>query len=117
MHYIYALVMLAGLIILLPGMVGLARTWWTVALVIQVWHHLEHLLLLGQAVAMHPLFGAAVPTSFAQLLFPRVELHLFYNVVVTVPMLIAMYFHRYPTRAEARQPTCCCARLRPSLAA
>jgi hypothetical protein len=31
-------------------------------------------------------------------------------------MLIAMYFHRYPTRAEARQATCCCARLRPSLA-
>jgi hypothetical protein len=117
MHYGYALVMLAGLIILLPGMVGLARTWWMVALVIQVWHHFEHLLLLGQAFTMQPLFGAAVPTSIAQLFFPRVELHLFYNVVVTVPMLIAMYFHRYPTRAEARQAACNCARLSPSLAA
>ena len=116
MHYLYALVMMAGLVILLPGMVGLARTWWIVALLIQAWHHLEHLLLLGQAVTMQPLFGAAVPTSLAQLLVPRVELHLIYNVVVTVPMLIAMYFHRYPTRREARKATCCCARLRPSLA-
>jgi hypothetical protein len=117
MHYGYALVMLAGLLLLLPGMAGQARTWWTIALAIQVWHHFEHLLLLGQAVAMQPLFGAAVPTSIAQLFFPRVELHLFYNVIVTVPMLVAMYWHRYPTRREARLVTCCCARLRPRLAA
>jgi len=112
LHYAYAVVMLIGLLLLRPGMVGQARTWWTIALAIQVWHHFEHLLLLGQAVAMHPLFGAQVPTSIAQLFFPRVELHLFYNVIVTVPMLVAMYHHRYPSRREARLGSCCCARLR-----
>lgn len=117
MHYGYALVMLGGLLLLLPGTAGQARTWWTIALAIQVWHHFEHLLLLGQAFAMHPLFGATVPTSIAQVFFPRVELHLFYNVIVTVPMLVAMYWHRYPTRHEASLATCCCARLRPRLAA
>jgi hypothetical protein len=111
MHYAYALIMLAGLIVLLPGMFGLASVWWRVALAIQTWHHLEHALLLGQVLTMHPLFGAAVPTSLAQLLFPRVELHLFYNVVVTVPMLIAMYFHRYPSTSEVSAATCRCARL------
>ncbi|MDX1611967.1 MAG: hypothetical protein R3185_06325, partial [Candidatus Thermoplasmatota archaeon] len=46
MHYGYALVMLAGLILLRPGMTGRARFWWDVSLWIQVWHHFEHLLLL-----------------------------------------------------------------------
>src|SRR5262249_9073028 len=46
LHYGYALVMLIGLFLLRPGFVGRARTWWTVALVIQFWHHVEHLLLL-----------------------------------------------------------------------
>jgi len=116
LHYAYALVMLIGLLILLPGMTGQARTWWTIALGIQVWHHIEHLLLLVQAVTMHPLFGAAAPTSVAQIFFPRVELHLFYNVIVTVPMIIAMYHHRYPSRREARLTSCSCVRLRPSFA-
>ena len=39
----------------------------------------------------YPLFGAKVPTSILQLVFPRVELHLFYNVVVFIPMVIAMW--------------------------
>jgi hypothetical protein len=116
MHYLYALVMLLGLIALRPGTFGLARTWWSIALAIQVWHHFEHALLLGQALAMYPLFGATVPTSVAQIVLPRVELHLLYNVVVTVPMVVAMYAHMYPTRREARLATCRCARLSPSRA-
>jgi len=42
LHYGYALVMLVGIWMLRPGFVGTARKWWTVALVIQFWHHIEH---------------------------------------------------------------------------
>ena len=56
-----------------------------------------------------PFFGQAVPTSIAQLVAPRVELHLFYNTVVFVPMVIAMYFHMFPPLAGARQQQCTCA--------
>ncbi|KOV86367.1 hypothetical protein ADL03_09365 [Nocardia sp. NRRL S-836] len=94
LHYGYALVMLAGLVLLRPGMTGRARTWWTVALWIQVWHHFEHLLLLLQALTGHHLAGRPVPTSLVQLLVPRVELHLFYNAVVFVPMVVAVVLRR-----------------------
>jgi len=105
LHYAYALVMLIGLVLLRPGFTGSARTWWTAALVIQIWHHVEHLLLLGQALTHHPLFGATQPTSIIQLLAPRVELHLFYNAVVFAPMVAAIflqYFARGPVGRAAR---------------
>ena len=90
LHYAYAIVMLAGLIYLRPMFQGRARDWWTAAIVIQIWHHFEHLLLFGQAVFGHTLFGAAKPTSIVQLVAPRVELHLFYNAIVTIPMAVAI---------------------------
>src|SRR5262245_58099540 len=49
MHYLYAIVMLAGIWVLRTGFVGRSRAWWMVAFWIQVWHHFEHALLLGQA--------------------------------------------------------------------
>jgi hypothetical protein len=109
LHYGYALVMLAGLILLRPGFVGEARVWWNVALGIQVWHHCEHLLLLIQAQSDTHLFGRAVPTSILQLAFPRVELHLVYNAAVFVPMVMAMYLHRHPRQAEQAAMSCTCA--------
>ncbi len=42
LHYGYALLMLAGIWMLRKGFTGLSRKWWTVALVIQFWHHIEH---------------------------------------------------------------------------
>src|SRR5258706_5514934 len=93
LHYGYAIVMLIALFALRPGFTGRARTWWTIALVIQFWHHIEHLLLLIQAQSGHDLFGKKVPTSVMQLFFPRVELHLFYNSIVFIPMIIAVYYH------------------------
>lgn len=93
LHYGYALIMLAGLILLRPGFSGRARTWWSVALGIQVWHHLEHLLLLIQALTGWRLAGRPVPTSIVQLVVPRVELHLFYNALVFAPMVVAMVMH------------------------
>ncbi|MEU8328847.1 hypothetical protein [Micromonospora sp. NPDC048839] len=109
LHYGYAIVMLIGLFALRPGFVGRARTWWTVALVIQFWHHIEHLLLLLQVQMGFLLPGATAPTSLVQLVVPRVELHLFYNSIVFLPMLVAMYLHLRPNDSELRQMECSCA--------
>jgi len=102
MHYGYAIVMLVGLIYLRRHFEGPARTWWNIAIGLQIWHHLEHLLLIGQATFAHPLFGAAKPTSIVQLVIPRVELHLFYNAVVFTPMVIAMYLRWRQSRPRGR---------------
>jgi len=109
LHYGYAVVMLIGLWILRSGFVGRSRTWWTIALCIQFWHHIEHALLQGQVLFHHNLFGAPVPTSILQLWIPRVELHLFYNSVVFLPMVVAMYFHLFPTAEERPHQKCSCA--------
>lgn len=91
LHFSYALLMMIGLV-LLRGEFSMpnASQWWTLTTVIQGWHLVEHSLLQFQALT-HPFFDRAVPTSIVQLWFPRVELHLFYNTVVTIPMAVAMY--------------------------
>ncbi|MFG1803794.1 hypothetical protein ACGFI4_26990 [Micromonospora carbonacea] len=108
LHYGYAIVMLVFLFALRRGFVGRARTWWTVALAIQFWHHIEHFLLLWQVQSGTMFFGQKVPTSILQLVLPRVELHLFYNSVVFIPMVIAMYLHLRPNRHEQELMTCSC---------
>lgn len=109
LHYGYALVMLVGLWLLRSGFHGRNRMWWTVALVIQFWHHIEHLLLFMQAATGTNWFGGSVPTSILQVVIPRVELHLFYNSVVFIPMMIAMYIHLRPNQQELAAATCSCA--------
>jgi len=109
LHYGYAVIMLAGIWMLLPGFVGRSRTWWLAALVIQFWHHIEHALLQGQVIAGRTIFGAPQPTSILQLWFPRLELHLFYNTVVFIPMVVAMYYHLFPSAADAQGMQCRCA--------
>jgi hypothetical protein len=109
MHYFYAIVMLVGIWVLRKGFTGTARTWWTVALVIQFWHHIEHLLLITQATMHHNFWNSPVPVSVLQLVFPRVELHLFYNTIVFVPMVIGMYYHMFPPADERAQAACNCA--------
>ncbi|WP_283136109.1 hypothetical protein [Rhizohabitans arisaemae] len=109
MHYGYALIMLVGLLLLRPGFTGRARTWWNVSLGIQVWHHLEHLILLVQALAGANLLGRPAPTSIIQLIVPRVELHLFYNALVFAPMVVAMLLHRRPRESERTAARCTCA--------
>ena len=113
LHYGFALLMLVGLFLLRPGFAGRARTWWTVSLVLQFWHHIEHLLLLLQAQTGRHLFGSPVTTSLLQVVIPRVDLHLFYNSVVFVPMLVAMYYHLRPNATEVAAVTCRCARPAP----
>jgi hypothetical protein len=112
MHYMYALVMLIGLFLLRPGFVGRAKVWWTIALVIQFWHHFEHLLLLIQAQTGHYFWGRSVPTSILQLVYPRVQLHLFYNSIVFIPMVIGMYYHLRPSPREEAAMACGCAEQR-----
>jgi hypothetical protein len=110
LHYAYALVMLAGLWAFRAGFTGrLDRAWWTAALWIQFWHHIEHAILQAQALLGANLMGRPVPTSLVQLWVPRVELHLFYNTIVFVPMVIAMYYHMFPAAEEAHGQRCSCA--------
>jgi hypothetical protein len=110
LHYGYAIVMLLGLWLLRRGFTGRSRVWWMVAFGIQFWHHIEHLLLLIQAQTGSYLFGKPVPTSILQAVFPRVELHLFYNTVVFLPMVVAVILHLRPSAEELHQPVCSCNR-------
>jgi hypothetical protein len=112
LHYGYALVMLIGIWMLRKGFTGTSRKWWTVALVIQFWHHIEHLVLQWQALTHHYWLGSPVPVSFLQMLFPksRVEIHLFYNTIVFIPMMMGMYYHMFPPGQEERAMCMCAVR-------
>jgi hypothetical protein len=107
LHYGYALVMLIGLWMFRTGFTGRSHTWWMVAFWIQVWHHFEHFLLITQATMHHNFWHKPVPFSILQLVFPRVELHLFYNTIVFIPMVVAMYMHMFPAEGESN-PRCTC---------
>jgi hypothetical protein len=110
LHYVYALVMLIGFWFLRSGFTGvLDRRWWTIALGIQFFHHFEHALLQIQAITGHYFFGRPVPTSLIQYWVPRVELHMFYNTIVFIPMVIAMYYHLFPPAQEIVPQHCTCA--------
>lgn len=109
LHYGYAIGMMVAFIVLRHGFVGRAGRWWRAAMWIQIWHHLEHLLLVLQALTGAYLLGGSAPTSIAQLLIPRVELHLFYNTIVFVPMVVAMILHLRPTGDERGAMRCSCA--------
>ena len=100
LHYGYALAMLIGIWVLRTGFTGRGRTWWMIAFWIQFWHHFEHFLLIWQATTHHNFWGRPVPFSVLQLFFPRVELHLFYNSIVFIPMVIGMYYHMFPPAGE-----------------
>ena len=115
LHYAYALIMLVGIWMLRSGFTGKSRLWWTIALWIQFWHHIEHALLQGQAIVGHNLFNSPVPISIAQLWIRRLELHLIYNSIVFIPMVIAMYHHMFPPPEEQAQPARCTCAVRPRL--
>ena len=62
-----------------------ATKFWAVGYLISIWHLFEHSLLFGQALA-----GRAHPTSIIQLFVPRIELHLFYNSIITYFIMYAL---------------------------
>ena len=109
LHYGYALVMLVGIWLLRPGFVGKSLVWWNIALGIQFWHHIEHFLLQMQSLTGYFLFDSPVPTSIVQLFVRRVELHLIYNTLVFIPMIIGMYYHMFPPLGEKIKASCTCA--------
>ena len=107
LHYAYAMATLVGLLVLRPGFRGGARRAWTVAIVLAVWHHVEHAVILAQAVTGQYLYGAGAPMSLLQLLLPRAELHMAYNVMVTLPLGVAAWLHLRaprPARGGADAP-------------
>jgi len=116
LHYGYAIVMLVGIWTLRRGFSGTSRKWWTVALVIQFWHHIEHAVLQWQALTHDYWFNSPVPVSFLQMLLPkfRVEIHLFYNAIVFMPMMIGMYYHMFPPKGE-ESAVCSCSLQRESI--
>lgn len=108
LHYGYALVMLGGIWFLRKGFTGTSYTWWMIAFGIQFWHHIEHGLLQGQAIIGMNLANSPVPMSVAQFFIPRVELHLIYNTLVFIPMVIGMYYHMFPPAGEEVNMKCTC---------
>lgn len=106
LHFGYAVFTLAGLLLLLPAFRGTGRRWWIVTCVVQVWHLVEHAILFVQAQSGRPWFGRTEPVSIVQLVFPRVELHLAYNSVITVLIGAALYFHSVPRPGESTTCTC-----------
>lgn len=63
---------------------------WVVGWLWSAFHFVEHLLLFWQALLHHNIFGRPVPTSMLQLIFPRVELHLVYNTIITYFIMKAL---------------------------
>lgn len=96
LHFVYDFIQWAGIIILLPGFIGRARTIWSIAMVAQTWHYIEHVLLMGQYLSGYYLFGAPQQISILQLWFPRAELHFGYNLMVFIPMVIAVHLYIQP---------------------
>jgi hypothetical protein len=117
LHYGFALVMLIGLWVLRKGFTGTSHKWWMISFWIQFWHHIEHFLLFYQANTHHYFFGGSVPTSIGQIWIPRIELHLIYNTLVFIPMVVAMYYHVYPPARDAVKMVCTCAHHRAPVAA
>jgi hypothetical protein len=109
LHYGFALVMVIGLWVLRKGFTGTSYKWWMAAFWIQFFHHFEHLILFIQANTHHYWFGGTVPTSIGQIWIPRIELHLIYNTLVFIPMVVGMYYHVYPPAKDAVKMACTCA--------
>jgi hypothetical protein len=138
LHYGYALVMLVAFWVYRKGFVGRSYYWWMAAFWIQFFHHIEHALLQGQVIAGGNFFGAPAPISLIQMLgflegtpetgfgglmsgppahpvsalmlaVRRVEVHLFYNTIVFIPMVVAMYYHMFPSPGEEAHMGCNCA--------
>ena len=94
LHVGYNALLWGGLVLLQGGFHGQAGRWWRGALALQSFHLFEHLLLFGQWLTGVYLFGAMEPMSVGQLWVRRPELHFGYNLLVFVPMMIAVWLHQ-----------------------
>ncbi len=85
LHYLFVLYMLIGVYYFRSR---LDRAWGQTTIYLLHFHHIEHLLLLSQA-----LLGFK-PTGIGGIWFPRIELHFFYNAVVFIAMIISIKKYR-----------------------
>lgn len=90
LHYGFALYMLLALCYFIDRANN--KVWWMRAIYLQHYHHLEHVLLLAQALS-----GVAMVNriSIGGLFFPRLELHFFYNLMVLIPMSLGIQSKNY----------------------
>jgi hypothetical protein len=79
LHFAYAVALLVGLMC-----VKINSRWWRLAIQLQKYHLVEHLILMVQFLLGYK------PTGIGNLFFPRIELHFFYNLMVLFPMMMAM---------------------------
>lgn len=79
---------------------------WAAGFFVSIWHLCEHTVLFAQAATHHNLFGRSVPFSVLQFVFPRIELHLFYNSVVTILMVAALLIERQQPRYSVEPDWC-----------
>ncbi len=110
LHWAYAVVMFIGLLLLQPGFLSRSRMWWNVAIGVMTWHFLEHSFLLFQHWSGWHFLGRPVPTSIIQAFFPRLELHLIYNMIVLLPILAALSLHWLGPKQAGPQGVCDCRR-------
>jgi hypothetical protein len=92
LHWGFALLTLGFISALNSGFGDVARKWWIAAYWFSLFHCIEHSFLFVQAQTHVYAFGRSEPTSFIQYFIPRIELHLFYNSVITILVSIAMYY-------------------------
>jgi hypothetical protein len=106
LHMSYNSLQLTGLILLWPGFrhSGRAKIWWQIAIVAQIWHFLEHVLLQVQYLTGYYLFESVRQTSLLELFFPRVELHFIYNLLAFTPTVIALILYLHQTKSRAATP-------------
>lgn len=92
LHFVFALLTVAGF--LYAGWhyfeSKFATKLWAFGCLVSIWHSIEHTLLFYQATTHRYLFGAHQPMSIIQLFVPRIELHLFYNSIITLFMVFAL---------------------------
>lgn len=87
LHYAFALYMLIGLSYF--SYKASKKKLWNVALILQHYHHFEHLLLLSQAFIGIPMIERL---SLGSSIMPRLELHFCYNLMVLIPMILSIDF-------------------------
>ncbi|MFW6096999.1 MAG: hypothetical protein ACOC9Z_02935 [Chloroflexota bacterium] len=110
LHFAYNLLLFVGLWALRPAFRGRSRLFWNVALALQGWHFVEHLLLQLQWLSGYYLFGASQQMGIGQLWLPRVELHFLYNSIVFIPMVLGLFYHLYPPQSGSGRAPCSCTR-------
>jgi hypothetical protein len=85
-HYIFALITMLGIFLFRRSRIG--GKWWEIALWLAFYHHIEHIILLSQAISGQNF--CTFRCSLGSFLMPRIELHFFYNLIILIPMGIAI---------------------------